>query len=104
MLARHMEIMQNEDKWSSIGSLSGFSNKADLQTERHCCLKDKSFSSFFCPAFSPLAENSSRKLQKCPYLGQSLLGLLRGTAVRLSDITEREGHVLKGEVAGAGRI
>lgn len=42
-----------------------------------------------------------------PHLGQSLLGLLGGTAVRLSDITEGEGHVLKGEVAvfvaGEGR-
>lgn len=43
--------------------------------------------------------------KNCPYFGKSLFGLLRGTAVRLSDITEGEGHVLKGEVAvGTGEV
>lgn len=43
--------------------------------------------------------DNPKLMQNCPHLGQSLLGLLRGTAVCLSDITEGEGHVLKGEVA-----
>lgn len=33
------------------------------------------------------------------HFGQGLVRLLRGAAVRLSDITEGEGHVLKGKVA-----
>lgn len=43
--------------------------------------------------------DNTELMQNCPHLGQRLLGLLWGTAVCLSDITEGEGHVLKGEVA-----
>ena len=31
-------------------------------------------------------------------LGQSLLRFLRGTPVCLADVTQREGHVLQGEI------
>lgn len=43
--------------------------------------------------------NHRLKKRSPPHLGQGLVGLLWGAAVRLSDIAEGQGHVLQGKVA-----
>lgn len=86
-------------------TVSGFSvtpaatllNTAPSDPRWYCSIRPTLKSALYCRV-EALFDNT-KLMQNRPHLGQSLLGLLWGTAVRLSDITEGEGHVLKGEVA-----
>lgn len=55
-----------------------------------------------CISFKSIAVAAEPKPpdHRSSHLGQSLIHLLRGAAVRLGHVAEGEGHVLQGEVAG----
>jgi len=49
--------------------------------------------------FTVIRHPDAQHFTNTAHPGQGLVRLLRGAAVRLGDITEGEGHVLKGKVA-----